>query len=78
MQPGILADKNKSYIIRSFRDKGVALRMLSMGILPGEQIKIIAKSPFGGCYYIEVGNRWMAAREEELSSIEWSEVILHD
>lgn len=63
----------KTYTIVSFRDKEVALRLLSMGILPGDDITVLTRSPFGGCYFIAVGNRWIAARSEELSSIEWIE-----
>ena len=66
-------DKNKVYRIISFKDKQVELRLLSMGILPGDPIRIVNKSPFGKCYFIAVGNRWLAAREQELASIEFSE-----
>jgi len=69
----MLNDKTKTYRIKSFTDKNVALRMLSMGILPGDEIRIVSKSPFGKCYFIAVGNRWIAARSEELSCIDWSE-----
>lgn len=64
---------SKTYRIVSFHDKEVALRMLSMGILPGDDVTVLTRSPFGGCYFIAVGNRWIAARSEELSSIEWIE-----
>jgi Fe2+ transport system protein FeoA len=64
---------NKSYIIQSFNDRSIALRMLSMGILPGQEIRIISKSPFGYCYYVSIGNRWIAIRSEELSAIDCTE-----
>jgi Fe2+ transport system protein FeoA len=68
----LVVDKEKKYIIRSFNDPEVALRMLSMGVQPGQEISIIGKSPFGDSYFISVGSRWIAARAEELDAIEWS------
>jgi len=70
----MLIDTSKTYRIQSFRDKNVALRLLSMGILPGDEIRIVTKSPFGKCYFLAVGNRWLAAREEELLCIDCVEL----
>lgn len=72
----INVDKSKRYIIRSFRNREVALRLMSMGVQPGQEIRIIGKSPFGPSYYVCVGSRFLAARAEELDAIDWSEADL--
>ena len=73
-EQSIRIDRDRSYIIQSFNDLNMALRMLSMGILPGQQLRIISKSPFGGSYYVSVGQRWIAVRTKELLAINWIEV----
>jgi Fe2+ transport system protein FeoA len=45
-------------VIKSFSNHQLAAKLMAMGILPGTEIVMIRKSPFGGAYYIKAKNHW--------------------
>jgi Fe2+ transport system protein FeoA len=57
-------------IIIGFSDEKIAQKLLSMGIMLGNQIKLIRKSPFGGVFYVKIDGVNIALRENELKGIE--------
>lgn len=59
-----------AYRIIAFRDVEAALRLYAMGIQPGQELRIMRKSPFGDSYYVSIGNRRVAMRHRELSAIQ--------
>ena len=59
-------------IIREITDSKIANRLLSMGVLPGEQLYVWRKSLFGGAYYIQVGHQFLALRASELNHIHFN------
>ena len=56
-------------IIDHFSSDEIARKLMSMGVLPGESIELIRKAPFGGGWYIKVGQRRLALRKQELVCI---------
>jgi Fe2+ transport system protein FeoA len=53
----------------SIIDPALACKLTSMGVLPGVQIEMVRKSPFGDAFYIKVDGVRLALRIEEASSI---------
>lgn len=47
----------------------MACKLLAMGILPGTEIELIRKAPFGGGCYVKADNILVALREAEAKCI---------
>jgi len=45
-------------------------RLVEMGILPGTQVRLVKKSPFGGPLAIKVRNYYISVRLDEAHSIQ--------
>lgn len=60
---------NKVVEIISFKHQVVAQKLVTMGVIPGRNIEILRKSPFGGAYYVKVSNLNFAIREAEAKTI---------
>lgn len=55
--------------IKNFGDDQVALRLISLGMIPGYQITLIRKSLFSGSFYLKFHNQRIAIRRDEAKSI---------
>ncbi|PWJ42303.1 FeoA family protein [Sediminitomix flava] len=55
--------------IQSFKDEALASKMLEIGCLPGSEVTIVRRAPFGGAYYMKIAGLSFAFREEELKNI---------
>lgn len=64
-----LTEKREGIIFR-YTDEGLSARLIAMGILPGEHIRIVRRAPFYGAYYCETKGRRFGLRKEEVKSIE--------
>lgn len=53
----------------TFTDPALACKLTSMGVLPGVQIEMVRKSPFGDAYYVKVDGVRLALRNEEAATI---------
>lgn len=60
---------NTLAIIKSFDNKTVAKKLITMGVIPGREIEILRKAPFGGAFYIRVSDLYFAIRKEEAEFI---------
>ncbi len=49
----------------AFADEMIAGRMLSMGVLPGSEVIVVRKAPFGGGIYLKVDGTSMVMRASE-------------
>lgn len=56
-------------IIDTFLDEETACKMISMGICPGCQVKVIRKAPFGGAIYIKADHQQFAIRNQEAECV---------
>lgn len=56
-------------ILTEFLDNKIACKLMSMGILPGKDIALIRRVPFGGGLYVKVAGQNFAIREEEARSM---------
>jgi len=56
-------------IIISFTDAALSLKLLDMGCLPGETIKIQRVAPFGDPIAIEVAGYMLSLRKAEATTI---------
>lgn len=56
-------------ILTEFLDTKIACKLMSMGILPGKEIALIRRVPFGGGLYVKVAGQNFAIREEEARSM---------
>lgn len=56
-------------VVDGFTDEQLAVKMMSMGILPGRTLRLIRKASFGDTYYIQIDNRAMAIRKKEAACI---------
>ena len=72
------SDKAKSLIkrkkgeksrITGFQDPQIAGKLLSMGILPGNEICLVRQAPFGGVWYVQADNLLIALRKKEVACI---------
>lgn len=55
--------------ILQIRHPEFAGKLLAMGILPGQTIRLIRKAPFGGGWYVQVGAYAFALRQPEAEAI---------
>tara|TARA_B110000495_G_C22990176_1_gene582971 strand:+ start:1286 stop:1507 length:222 start_codon:yes stop_codon:yes gene_type:complete len=60
---------NKAVEILSFKHQLVAQKLITMGVIPGREIEVLRKSPFGGTYYIRVSDFYFAIRKVEAAAI---------
>ncbi len=60
---------NNIVTILSFDHQLVARKLITMGVIPGKEIEIIRKAPFGGAYYIRVSDLYFAIRKVEAKAI---------
>lgn len=56
-------------IIHHIGNANIALKLYSMGVLPGKSLSMIRKAPLGGGFYLKMLNHNLALREEEASEI---------
>jgi ferrous iron transport protein A len=63
--------KGEKGVIKSFSDKGMSLKLLEMGCLPGSEVRLDAIAPFGDPICINVGGCYcLALRLNEAAVIE--------
>jgi ferrous iron transport protein A len=55
--------------IAHFTNDLIGSKLMTMGVLPGSSLQILRKSPFGGSWYVKVGNFYLALRKVEAESI---------
>jgi ferrous iron transport protein A len=55
--------------ICSFKDEEMSLKLLEMGCLPGTEIKMSCKAPFGDPVCIRVSGYVLSLRKEEAATI---------
>ncbi len=60
---------NQIVKIISFKQKMIAQKLITMGVIPGKEIEILRKAPFNGAYYIRVSDLYFAIRKEEAQTI---------
>lgn len=56
-------------LIDHIGDAVIALKLYSMGVLPGKPIQIVRKAPFGGGYYLRIVNQHLVLRSNEAAEI---------
>lgn len=55
------ADHERDYRVIDFMGgKGISRKLLQLGLVPGGQIKVVRKAPFGGPLLVEVNGRMIA------------------
>ena len=59
----------ESAIIKSFTNKTLALKLIEMGCLPGEKIKLSNIAPFGDPIAIEISGYVLSMRKDEASTV---------
>ena len=57
-------------IIIGFLDEIIARKLLSMGVMLGNQITIVRKAPLGNVFYTKIDGINIALRENEMKGIE--------
>jgi len=62
-------------IIQSFIKPDIAVRLMSMGFIPGKKVEILRKSPLGNTWYILMDGKYFALRDTEICTIEFSKVV---
>ena len=68
-QPLSATPRGKSGKVSHFNDPSIGSKLMAMGVLPGSQVRVVRKSPFGGGCYVKVDNFFLALRKEEADSI---------
>jgi len=58
-----------SAVIHSFLDDETACNLVSMGIIPGSEVRMMRKAPFGGACYIQSDTQQFALRNSEAACI---------
>jgi len=57
------------YLIIGYRDDLSGSKLMTMGLIPGSEIEILRKSPFGKVYYVKANAFCIALRKKELSGM---------
>ncbi len=55
--------------VAGFEQEHLASKLMAMGVLPGSQIKIIRRAPFGGACYVAIDQHYLALRHHEAAAI---------
>ena len=55
--------------IEKFSDEQAAFKLMTMGILPGQEVKVIRKAPLGGAIYLKTERQQFAIRNTEAACI---------
>ncbi len=61
--------EGQSATIQSFSDKFLSLKLVEMGCLPGETVKLSYKAPLGDPIAIEVSGYTLSLRKQEASTV---------
>lgn len=56
-------------IITGFRDENMSLKLLEMGCLPGTEVKLRLKAPFGDPVCIQVAGYALSLRKDEAATV---------
>ncbi|MCO6475051.1 MAG: ferrous iron transport protein A [Phaeodactylibacter sp.] len=56
-------------VVSHYTNDSIGGKLMAMGILPGSQVELVRRAPFGGGWYIKVDNLYIALRMEEASSV---------
>lgn len=59
----------QSATIQSFTDEFLSLKLIEMGCLPGETVKLTNIAPFGDPIAIEVAGYLLSLRKQEASTV---------
>ena len=68
-QPLSATPRGTAGTVSHFNDSSIGSKLMAMGVLPGSQVRVVRKSPFGGGCYVKVDNFFLALRKEEADSI---------
>ncbi len=55
--------------ITHFTDDHVAGKLMTMGVMPGSQVRVVRIAPFNGGYYLKVDGMSIVVRNDEASYI---------
>jgi ferrous iron transport protein A len=55
--------------ISHFTDERIASKLMTMGVLPGSQVRVMRIAPFNGGYYLKVDGINVVVRHNEAGSI---------
>ena len=61
---------SKSYIVTNIKKDRLAVKLIDMGLLPGKEIKLLFKAPFGDPIAIDVQGYTLALRRKEAALID--------
>jgi len=61
---------NKQLKIANVKTGDLQLKLYEMGIMPGQNVVVTRKAPFGGPFAIKVGTQVIMLRKEEAELIE--------
>ena len=64
---GVLGEKGKIVDVSS---KEIPIKLLEMGCLPGNSVKLIQQAPFQGPIYLEINGSYVAIRKETAKLIQ--------
>ncbi len=65
----------ESGTIKSFDNEGIALKLIEMGCLPGEVLRVYSIAPFGDPIAVEVAGYILSMRREEAANVYLEESI---
>ena len=55
--------------VAGFTNDQLASKLMAMGILPGSQLMLVRKAPFGGAWYVAIDQQFIALRRQEAAAI---------
>ena len=61
--------KGETGYIISFENPIFTCKFYTLGIMPQTVIEMVRRSPFGGAYYVKIGNSIVGLRKKEAKSI---------
>lgn len=61
--------KGESAVIKGFKDQVLSKRLIELGCLPGETVRLLKFAPLGCPWAIEVSGTQLSIRKQEAASI---------
>jgi ferrous iron transport protein A len=56
-------------IVEDFKEESLKCKLLTFGVLPETNIKLVRKSPMGNAVYLKLGEYFFAIRKSQASKI---------
>jgi ferrous iron transport protein A len=60
---------NERAIVDHFADETLSAQLLEIGLMPGQEVKLLRRGPLGSPLYLKAGKNYLAIRAKEAGKV---------